>query len=104
MAGWLDEDQATSKSIRGFFIRDYYAEFKQVHKHYKMNGYKEARKSRWLIERRHADKVRHHGLRRSRYPGLERTYIHKIVAATRRQLSDTCLCISVRMRPSFEGS
>jgi transposase len=70
----------TSKSIRNVFISDYYAEFQQAREHYKTEEYKEARKSRWLIERRHADKVRNHGLRRSRYRGLERTYIHALMS------------------------
>lgn len=70
----------TSKSVRNVFISDYYAEFQQAREHYKTDEYKEARKSRWLIERRHADKVRNHGLRRSRYRGLERTYIHALLS------------------------
>jgi transposase len=70
----------TSKSVRNVFISDYYAEFQQAREHYKTDEYKEARKSRWLIERRHADKVRNHGLRRSRYRGLERTYIHALMS------------------------
>lgn len=70
----------TSKSIRNVFISDYYAEFQQAREHYKTDEYKEARKSRWLIERRHADKVRNHGLRRSRYRGLERAYIHALMS------------------------
>lgn len=70
----------TSKSVRNVFISDYYAEFQRAREHYKTDEYKEARKSRWLIERRHADKVRNHGLRRSRYRGLERTYIHALLS------------------------
>ncbi|OXM82273.1 IS1182 family transposase [Paenibacillus rigui] len=70
----------SSKSVRNVFISNYYEEFQQAREHYKSDEYKEARKSRWLIERRHADKVRNHGLRRTRYRGLERTYIHALLS------------------------
>ncbi|TVX97052.1 IS1182 family transposase [Paenibacillus cremeus] len=70
----------TSKTVRNVFISTYYAEFQQAREHYKTDAYKAASKQRWLIERRHADKVRNHGLRRSRYRGLERTYIHSLMS------------------------
>lgn len=70
----------TSKTVRNVFISDYYAEFKLAREHYKSDAYKAASKQRWLIERRHADKVKNHGLRRSRYRGLERTYIHALLS------------------------
>jgi transposase len=76
----LRDQCTTSKSVRNVFISDYYAEFQQAREHYKTDEYKEASKNRWLIERRHADKVRNHGLRRSRYRGLERTYIHALLS------------------------
>lgn len=70
----------TSKSVRNVFISEYYFELQRAKEHYKTEEYKEARKKRWLIERRHADKVRNHGLRRSRYRGLDRTYIHSLLS------------------------
>ena len=53
---------------------------KRGREHYQTDEYKEASKKRWLIERKHADKVRNHGLRRSRYRGLERTGIHSLLS------------------------
>jgi transposase len=69
-----------SKTFRNVFISNYYFDLKRARKHYLSDEYKEARKSRWLIERRHADKVRNHGLRRSRYRGLERVGIHSLMS------------------------
>lgn len=70
----------TSKTVRYVYISEYFHELEKGRKHYKTEAYKEASKNRWLIERRHADKVRYHGLRRSRYRGLERTWIHSLMS------------------------
>lgn len=71
----------TSKTVRSVYISNYYFDLKRGRAHYQTEKYKEARKNRWLIERRHADKVRNHGLRRSRYRGLERTSIHALMSS-----------------------
>lgn len=71
----------TSKTLRNVFISDYYFDYKRGREHYQTVEYKIASKNRWLIERRHADKVRNHGLRRSRYRGLERTSIHALISS-----------------------
>lgn len=70
----------TSKSVRWVYISEYFYELQQGREHYKTETYKEARKNRWIIERRHADKVNNHGLRRSRYRGLDRTWIHALLS------------------------
>jgi transposase len=70
----------TSKTIRNVFISEYFFDLKRGREHYQTDAYKEASKYRWLIERRHADKVRNHGLRRSRYRGLDRTWIHSLMS------------------------
>jgi hypothetical protein len=70
----------TSKSVRNVFISEYYFELQRGKEHYKTEEYKEARKRRWLIERPHADKVSNHSLRRSKYRGLDRTYIHSLLS------------------------
>ncbi|MED4297391.1 IS1182 family transposase, partial [Priestia megaterium] len=71
----------TSKTVRYVYISNYYFDLKRGRAHYQTEKYKEARKNRWLIERRHADKVRNHGLRHSRYRGLERTSIHALMSS-----------------------
>ena len=76
----LREQCTTSKSVRNVFISEYYFDLKRGREHYQTDEYKEASKKRWLIERKHADKVRNHGLRRSRYRGLERTGIHSLLS------------------------
>ncbi|MDQ0879190.1 IS1182 family transposase [Peribacillus sp. V2I11] len=70
-----------SKTVRNVFISEYYFDLKRGREHYHTNEYREAGKKRWLIERKHADKVRNHGLRRSRYRGLERTGIHSLLSS-----------------------
>ncbi|HEY3424292.1 MAG TPA: IS1182 family transposase [Negativicutes bacterium] len=70
----------TSKSVRWVYISEYFHELQQGREHYKTETYKDARKNRWIIERRHADKVANHGLRRSRYRGLDRTWIHSLLS------------------------
>lgn len=70
----------TSKTLRYVYISEYFHELEKGREHYRTEAYKEASKNRWLIERRHADKVRNHGLRRSRYRGLERTWIHSLLS------------------------
>ncbi|GAA3332691.1 hypothetical protein GCM10020331_093860 [Ectobacillus funiculus] len=63
------------------YISNYYFDLERGREHYQTDEYKEAsKKNRWLIERRHADKVRNHSLRRSRYRGLERTSIHSLLS------------------------
>ncbi|WP_408008337.1 IS1182 family transposase [Pseudalkalibacillus sp. A8] len=69
-----------SKSVRNVFISEYFFDLKRGREHYRTDQYKEARQNRWLIERRHADKVKNHGLRRSRYRGTERTGIHSLMS------------------------
>lgn len=71
----------TSKTIRNVFISEYYFDFKRGREHYQTKEYKEASKNRWLVERKHADKVKYHGLRKSRYRGLERTWIHALLSS-----------------------
>lgn len=73
-----------TKSIqrpRTVYISDYFLEFKKGRDHSRTESYKEASKQRYKIERRHADKVRNHGLRRSRYIGLARTKIHSLMSS-----------------------
>jgi transposase len=70
-----------SKTVRNVFISEYYFDLKRGREHYKTETYIEASKNRWLIERRHADKVRNHGLRRSRYRGLDKTWIHSLLSS-----------------------
>ncbi|KKI88629.1 hypothetical protein WQ54_31055 [Bacillus sp. SA1-12] len=55
-----------SKTVRHVYISNYYFDLARGREHYQTNDYKKASKNRWLIERRHADKVRNHSLRRSR--------------------------------------
>jgi transposase len=69
-----------SKTVRYVYISEFYYDLQRGRAHYKTEAYREARKSRWIIERRHADKVRNHGLRRSRYRGLQRTEIHALIS------------------------
>ncbi|MFB9760237.1 IS1182 family transposase [Ectobacillus funiculus] len=69
-----------SKTVRHVYISNYYFDLERGREHYQTDEYKEASKNRWLIERRHADKVRNHSLRRSRYRGLERTSIHSLLS------------------------
>lgn len=71
----------SSKSVRNVFISKYYFDLKRGREHYQTAEYREASKNRWLIERKHADKVRNHGLRRTRYLGVERTWIHSILSS-----------------------
>jgi hypothetical protein len=66
--------------VRNVFISEYFFDLKRGREHYKTDQYKEARQNRWLIECRHADKVRNHGVRRSRYRGTERTGIHSLMS------------------------
>jgi hypothetical protein len=77
----LREKCTHSKTIRNVFIGEYYFDLKKGREHYQTESYKEASKNRYRIERRHADKVRNHGLRRSRYRGLERTSIHSLLSS-----------------------
>jgi transposase len=76
----LREKCTNSKSVRFVYINNYYFDLERGRQHYKTDEYKEASKNRWLIERRHADKVRNHSLRRSRFRGLERTSIHSLLS------------------------
>lgn len=70
----------TSKTLRYVYISEYFDELQRARDHYQTDSYREARKQRWIIERRHADKVMNHGLRRSRYRGLGRTWIHALLS------------------------
>ncbi len=70
----------TSKTLRYVYISEYFDELQRAREHYQTDSYREARKQRWIIERRHADKVMNHGLRRSRYRGLDRTWIHALLS------------------------
>ncbi|WP_175639464.1 IS1182 family transposase [Metabacillus schmidteae] len=76
----LREKCTNSKTVRFVYISNYYFDLERGRQHYKTDEYKEASKNRWLIERRHADKVRNHSLRRSRFRGLERTSIHSLLS------------------------
>ena len=76
----LREKCTTSKTLRWVYISEYFYDLRKGREHYATEAYKEARKNRWIIERRHADKVRNHGLRRSRYRGLNRTSIHSLMS------------------------
>jgi transposase len=76
----LREKCTTSKTLRWVYISEYFHDLRKGREHYETVAYKEARKNRWIIERRHADKVRNHGLRRSRYRGLNRTSIHSLMS------------------------
>ncbi|WP_094607478.1 IS1182 family transposase ISBbr1 [Sporomusa silvacetica DSM 10669] len=69
-----------SKTVRYVYISEYFHELQKGREHYKTEAYKKASKNRHRIERRHADKVRNHGLRRSRYRGLDRTWIHSLMS------------------------
>lgn len=71
----------SSRSKRLVFISVYYFDLKRGREHYKSEEYKQGSKNRWLIERKHADKVKNHGLRKSRYLGLERTWIHSLLSS-----------------------
>jgi len=77
----LREKCTTSKTVRQVYISNYYFDLKRGRLHYQTDAYKEASQNRWKIERRNADKVRNHGLRRSRYRGLERTAIHSVLSS-----------------------
>jgi transposase len=77
----LREKCTHSKTIRTVFISEYQSDLKRGRKHYQTDSYKEGSQNRYRVERRHADKVRNHGLRRSRYRGLERTWIHSLLSS-----------------------
>jgi hypothetical protein len=77
----LREKCTRSKTIRTVFISEYQSDLKRGREHYQTDSYKEGSQNRYRIERRHADKVRNHGLRRSRYRGLERTWIHSLLSS-----------------------
>ena len=74
----------TSKTQRYVYISEYFEELQRAREHYRTDSYREARKQRWVIERRHADKVMNHGLRRSRYRGLVHALLSTIASNVKR--------------------
>jgi transposase len=66
---------------RTVYFSDFHFDLKKGREHYRTDKYKEASKQRHKVERRHADQVKNHGLRHSRFIGLERTRIHGLMSA-----------------------
>lgn len=73
--------EKAKKNPRNVYITDYYHDLKKGREHYRTDEYKEASKQRHKVERRHADQVKNHGLRHSRFIGLKRTRIHGLMSA-----------------------